>query len=384
MGYPSSERDNTLAGIYVHIPYCRQACHYCNFHFSTNLKTVDPLVTALTKEIRHHSYELGQNQISTIYFGGGTPSLLDISQLGRIFEAIHASYYIASQLEVTLEANPEDINPDILRAWSEIGINRLSVGIQSFLDQDLVSMNRIHTAEQSISALDLIKEGPINNVTADLMFGLVDSTLEDWTHNLQKIVSFELPHLSIYNLTIEEQTVYAHQLKKRNLNVPREELQEQQYLLAEQILTEHGYDHYEISNYAKPGHRALHNTAYWDRAPYAGYGPSAHSFFNASRTWNPSNNARYISMIEEGTLERTSERLQIQDIYNEYIMLGLRRSKGVDESQIRSLGEEIWHKHLDNIAPLIANHALVRMNERLVLPKDKWYMSDHLASELFM
>lgn len=373
-----------MAGIYVHIPYCRQACHYCNFHFSTNLKTIDPLVSALSKEIRHHRYELGQEQISTIYFGGGTPSLLDMEQLGRIFEAIHASHTVASQLEVTLEANPEDINSEILIAWSDIGINRLSLGIQSFLDQDLVSMNRIHTAAQSFTALDLIKEGPIQNVTADLMFGLVDSNLEDWTHNLQKMISFDLPHLSIYNLTIEEQTVYAHQLKKRHLNVPREELQEQQYLLAEQILTEHGYEHYEISNYAKPGHRAHHNTAYWDRVPYAGYGPSAHSFFNGQRTWNPSNNANYISMIEEGTIERTSEQLQIHDIYNEHIMLGLRRSTGVDEGQIRSLGEHIWTKHLDNISPLIANHTLVRTNTRLVLPKDKWYLSDHIVSELFM
>jgi len=371
-------------GIYVHIPYCRKACHYCNFHFSTNLKTIDSLVDAILQEIGEKGQQSILSAVDTIYFGGGTPSLLTFSQIKSICEAISASFHISSGAEISLEANPEDVSADMLKSWFDLGINRLSVGIQSFLEKDLIRMNRAHTSEQSAQALRLIDESSFSNVTADLMFGLVDSTIDDWKSNLEKMLNYDLQHLSIYNLTIEEQTVYAHQAKKQRLSLPSDNRQNQQYLLAEQVLTDHGYEHYEISNYAKPGHRAAHNTAYWDRKPYIGFGPSAHSYYHESRHWNQANNQSYMTKEQNQNVSSRSEELSKSDIYNELIMLGLRRADGVDESKIGLLGATIMKKHAEQTNPLIGSGVLIRQNDRLKLDRGRWYLSDDISSSLFI
>jgi len=371
-------------GIYVHIPYCRKACHYCNFHFSTNLKTIDSLVDAILQEIGEKGQQSILSAVDTIYFGGGTPSLLTFSQIKSICEAISASFHISSGAEISLEANPEDVSADMLKSWFDLGINRLSVGIQSFLEKDLIRMNRAHTSEQSAQALRLIDESSFSNVTADLMFGLVDSTIDDWKSNLEKMLNYDLQHLSIYNLTIEEQTVYAHQAKKQRLSLPSDNRQNQQYLLAEQVLTDHGYEHYEISNYAKPGHRAAHNTAYWDRKPYIGFGPSAHSYYHESRHWNQANNQSYMTKEQNQNGSSRSEELSKSDIYNELIMLGLRRADGVDESKIGLLGATIMKKHAEQTNPLIGSGVLIRQNDRLKLDRGRWYLSDDISSSLFI
>jgi len=371
-------------GIYVHIPYCRQACHYCNFHFSTNLKTLDVLVEALCKEIRQKSIDTSLDEISTIYFGGGTPSILSPRSLESIMSSINASFRLSQDVEVTLEANPEDITSALLKGWHQLGVNRLSIGIQSFLEKDLKSMNRVHDATQSLGALELIKNGPITNVSADLMFGLVDSSRSEWESNLLQMLSFDLPHLSVYNLTIEEQTVYAHKLSHRQISLPDDDLQYEQYQLAENILQAHGYEHYEISNYAKEGQRAIHNTSYWDRIPYLGFGPSAHSYLDGTRSWNPANNAKYIKMINDNQFAPSSEVLSSADIYNELIMLGLRRSHGVDESAVKMLGDIFWQQHLKHTELLISSGDLTRQNDRLVLRSDLWFQSDDISSTLFL
>ena len=298
--------------------------------------------------------------------------------------AIKASFQISPDVEITLEANPEDITDHQLQGWYDLGINRLSIGIQSFWEKDLIRMNRAHTSAQSYEALKLVKESAFTNITADLMFGLVDSTSDDWRENLEKMISFDLPHLSIYNLTIEEQTVYAHQAKKQVLSLPSDDHQNQQYLLAEELLAEHGYEHYEISNYAKPGHRATHNAAYWDRKPYIGIGPSAHSFYNNHRYWNPAHNQAYLSLDHKNQADMRCEVLSKMDIYNELIMLGLRRSDGVEESMIKSLGSSIWKKYVELSNPLIRSGVISRQHDRLVLDKGRWYMSDDISSSLFL
>ena len=371
-------------GIYIHIPYCRKACHYCNFHFSTNLSTIRPLVKVIAEEISAKGSKEILTSIDTIYFGGGTPSILSLDLLSVIMRAIKASFQISPDVEITLEANPEDITDHQLQGWYDLGINRLSIGIQSFWEKDLIRMNRAHTSAQSYEALKLVKESAFTNITADLMFGLVDSTSDDWRENLEKMISFDLPHLSIYNLTIEEQTVYAHQAKKQVLSLPSDDHQNQQYLLAEELLAEHGYEHYEISNYAKPGHRATHNAAYWDRKPYIGIGPSAHSFYNNHRYWNPAHNQAYLSLDHKNQADMRCEVLSKMDIYNELIMLGLRRSDGVEESMIKSLGSSIWKKYVELSNPLIRSGVISRQHDRLVLDKGRWYMSDDISSSLFL
>ena len=371
-------------GIYIHIPYCRKACHYCNFHFSTNLSTIRPLVKVIAEEISAKGSKEILTSIDTIYFGGGTPSILSLDLLSVIMRAIKASFQISPDAEITLEANPEDITDHQLQGWYDLGINRLSIGIQSFWEKDLIRMNRAHTSTQSYEALKLVTESAFTNITADLMFGLVDSTSDDWRENLEKMISFDLPHLSIYNLTIEEQTVYAHQAKKQVLSLPSDDHQNQQYLLAEELLAEHGYEHYEISNYAKPGHRATHNAAYWDRKPYIGIGPSAHSFYNNHRYWNPAHNQAYLSLDHKNQADMRCEVLSKMDIYNELIMLGLRRSDGVEESMIKSLGSSIWKKYVELSNPLIRSGVISRQHDRLVLDKGRWYMSDDISSSLFL
>ena len=267
-----------MSGIYIHIPYCRQACHYCSFHFSTSIKNKANLVSSLIKEIELRHKELSQSTLDSIYLGGGTPSLLTDEELASIMKKIVTYWQIDGSTEITLEANPEDITKEKLTSWYSIGVNRLSIGIQSFHEDDLKYMNRAHNADQSHHALSLINSSPFKAVSADLMFGLIDRSLDDWAANLDIMLSYDLDHLSIYNLTVEEQTVFANWKLKNKLQESTSELQYEQYMLAEQKLSASGYDHYEISNYAKPKRQAIHNTNYWNRKPYLGIGPSAHSY----------------------------------------------------------------------------------------------------------
>ncbi len=372
-----------MSGIYIHIPYCRQACHYCNFHFSTSIKNKGTLVSSLIKELELRHQELPKSTLDSIYLGGGTPSLLTRKELTSIITKIDKSWQIDTSTEITLEANPEDITKDSLEAWHTAGVNRLSIGIQSFHEADLKYMNRAHNAEQSHQALKLIKESQIKAVTADLMFGLIDSTMEAWEMNLDTILSYDLDHLSIYNLTVEEQTVFANWKLKNKLQEPTTELQYKQYKLADQKLHSAGYDHYEISNYAKPGRQAIHNTNYWNRKSYLGVGPSAHSYVNGVRSWNIANNAAYIKQMEEGNYSPSSETISEADHYNELIMLGLRTKKGIRKSDLSQLSSNLQLHFEQAVEPKLKENIIKSTEEYFQLDPNHWYVSDNISSELF-
>ncbi|HEY6899882.1 MAG TPA: radical SAM family heme chaperone HemW, partial [Puia sp.] len=284
-----------MAGIYLHIPFCRQACHYCNFHFSTSLNRKNDFIVALLKEMELRKDYTGKEPIETVYFGGGTPSLLEEGELGRIMERLNALFPVAPGAEVTLEANPDDIHPGLLRSWRATGINRLSIGIQSFFEEDLQWMNRAHNARQAIDCIRMAQDTGFTNMSIDLIYG--GPTLPDphWQENVGQAIGLQVPHLSCYALTVEPRTALdkmIHLHKKEDVN-PDD--QARQFLQLMEMAANAGYEHYEISNFAKPGMRSRHNSSYWQGKTYLGLGPSAHSFNGASREWNIANNSQYIA-----------------------------------------------------------------------------------------
>ena len=329
------------------------------------------------------SFLLKEN-IDSVYLGGGTPSILDEATLAKIFTALHNTFDIPDKIEITLECNPEDVTEDMIKAWCQLGINRLSIGIQSFDDEELKYMNRVHDSAQSIEALELIANSNFENYTADLMFGLVDSTIESWKTNLETMSTYNPPHLSIYNLTIEEQTVFANWKHAQKLEELSDDIQQEQFLLADEFLTQLGYEHYEVSNYAKPGFKALHNSNYWNRQPYLGLGPSAHSFRDHIRSWNVANNASYLKMCEGKEHFSSKEHLDYFDRYNEVVMLGLRRSAGIDPTSLIGLPSEIMDHFLEVTERWIKDGFLFKKNDRIKLKKEHWYICDKVSAELFI
>ncbi|MFN2437800.1 MAG: radical SAM family heme chaperone HemW [Chitinophagaceae bacterium] len=313
----------------MHIPFCKQACHYCNFHFTTSLFHKNELVTALLKEIEMQKDFFEGEKINTIYFGGGTPSLLSIDDCQLLIGKIHQNFNVATDAEITLEANPDDIDAAKLSGWIETGINRLSIGIQSFFEEELKWMNRAHTAEQARESLQLaIKE--FDNITIDLIYGSLFLTNEMWQHNVQTAIQYGIPHLSCYALTVEEKTPLHKLIRLNNIKPVDSDKQAGQFLLLMEWLRVAGYEHYEVSNFAKPGYRSQHNSSYWKGDKYLGIGPSAHSFTGYSRQWNVANNQQYIASIIVGILPMETELLTSADQLNEYIMISLRTMEGMD------------------------------------------------------
>jgi oxygen-independent coproporphyrinogen-3 oxidase len=319
-----------MAGIYIHIPFCKQACHYCNFHFSASTKLLDPMVQAICKEIelQQHFFEAPNALIETIYFGGGTPSLLPTDANGQILDTINKYYNLSPQIEITLEANPDDITREKLIALKSMGINRLSMGVQSFVDEDLIWMNRAHRSEAAVRAIELAKEVGIDNISIDLIYGIPTLTDQNWIQNINKAVALEVQHLSCYALTVEPKTP----LNALILKGEKEDIDTAKQATHFELLTKHavqaGYEHYELSNLALPGYRSKHNTSYWQQKKYLGIGPSAHSFTGNTRQWNIANNALYINSIEKGIVPFESETLSLATQYNEYMMTSLRTIEG--------------------------------------------------------
>ena len=326
-----------MAGIYIHIPFCKQACHYCNFHFSASTKLLDPMVQALCKEIelQKHFFEAQNSLIDTIYFGGGTPSLLPSHATAQILATIKMHFNLSAQTEITLEANPDDISKEKLIAFKSIGINRLSMGVQSFVDEDLIWMNRAHRSEAAVQAIELAKEVGIHNISIDLIYGIPTLTNESWIQNINKAIALEVQHLSCYALTVEPKTP----LNALILKGEKEDIDTAKQATHFELLTKHatqaGYEHYELSNLALPGYRSKHNTSYWQQKKYLGIGPSAHSYTGTSRQWNIANNALYISSIEKGIVPFESETLSLATQYNEYIMTSLRTIEGCSYEYLR-------------------------------------------------
>lgn len=324
-----------MPGIYLHIPFCRKACHYCNFHFSTSLHRKEELVQALVQEIQQASFPPGiqapERKMDTIYFGGGTPSLLSATELKNIFAALHSRYDIATDAEITLESNPDDITPEHLQLWKTLGINRLSIGVQSFVEDDLRWMNRAHNALQAETCIQLAKEYGFDNLTIDLIYGTPTLTDEHWQYNVQKAVSLGITHLSCYALTVEEKTALHHFIEKGKVPAVEEEKQGRHFMLLMEWMQAAGFEHYEISNFAKPGHRSRHNSHYWAGVPYYGFGPSAHSFDGQyTRWWNIASNSLYIENINNRKDIYEVETLSAAQRFNEKIMTGLRTMEGLE------------------------------------------------------
>ncbi|MFT6811080.1 MAG: oxygen-independent coproporphyrinogen-3 oxidase [Saprospiraceae bacterium] len=342
------------------------------------------MIDAICKEIQQRDISNYNNTLGSIYFGGGTPSLLSKSELGNIFETLAKKFTWSESIEITLEANPEDISAAYLANLKSIGVNRLSVGIQSFDAEDLSYMNRAHSVAQSHSALNLINEEGFKSYTLDLMFGLINRTTQDWEDNLATALKYSAPHISCYNLTIEEQTAFAKWKSNGSLLESKDSIQKEQYDLAESILTSNGYAHYEISNYAIEGHNAVHNSNYWNKISYIGYGPGAHSYSNGARSWNVANNSKYIRAIDKNISCQESEELSQADQFNELIMLGLRTKKGIAKKDIEKQQPPI-QKHWNALsADLLKEGILIEENEAFSLDHSWWYLSDDIASRLFL
>jgi oxygen-independent coproporphyrinogen III oxidase len=370
-----------LAGIYIHIPFCRQACHYCNFHFVTSLQNKNELVAALLNEITLRKSYLENETVETIYFGGGTPSLCTKEEIQTILAAIQSSFTVAKEAEITLEANPDDITAEKLTDWKESGINRLSIGIQSFFEEDLQWMNRAHTAQQAIGNLQLAKS-LFDNITVDLIYGTPGLTNEKWKYNVDTAVAAGIPHLSCYALTVEPKTPLDKMIKQHKTEGVDPDTQSEQFLLLMQWMEEAGYEHYEISNFAKPRSRSRHNSSYWSIRPggygtkYLGLGPSAHSFNGISRQWNIANNNQYMDAIGNGTVLFEREELTETQQLNEYIMTSLRTMEGIDLA--------IGGNGLIDKSKKFIDTGLIKLeNNSLILTRAGKLLADGIAADLF-
>ncbi|ULQ56308.1 radical SAM family heme chaperone HemW [Flavihumibacter rivuli] len=373
-----------MAGIYIHIPFCRKACHYCNFHFSTLLQNKNAVVQALLKEIEWQKEQLPGQSIHTVYFGGGTPSLLEARELDSILNTLHRHYAIAPDTEFTLEANPDDIDAEHLHNWSVMGINRLSLGVQSFRDQDLQWMNRAHNAGQALRSVELALSSGFSNLTIDLIYGTPGLSDEAWEANVNRAFELGVPHLSCYALTVEPRTALEQMIRKEQMADTDPEQQARQFLQLMDWTAAAGYEHYEISNFARPGWRSRHNSSYWQGIPYLGFGPGAHSFDGKRRRWNVANNALYVRSIEQGTIPFEEEELTPVNRFNEYVMTALRTLEGIDlEKLSRDFGEEALAHTLHEIKKHEDKGLIVSTERSIRLTREGKLYADGIAADLF-
>ncbi len=383
---PDLQKDNlkNTAGLYIHIPYCKRKCSYCNFHFSTNLTNKNSLLNALNKELINRREEAQNLLIKTIYFGGGTPSLLEPLELSVLLQTIYTHYQVAQNAEITLEANPDDIQALYLKELQTSGINRLSIGVQSFVDEQLSWMNRSHSASQSFQAIEAALHSGFTNISIDLMYGLPDGDLTNWSSNLDVISKYDIPHISCYSLTIEERTALSHRVLNKTLHLPDDSIVVEQMNMLLDFCEIHDYEAYEISNFAKSGYRSKHNSAYWDGATYFGFGPAAHSFDKTSRRWNIANNALYIQALEHDLPFFETEILSRKNQCNEYIMLQLRRIEGIDINQIRNQFSEFADEINKNIVKHLELNNLIKFKNYYFLSRQGKYIADNISADLFV
>jgi oxygen-independent coproporphyrinogen-3 oxidase len=372
-----------MAGIYIHIPFCKQACNYCNFHFSVNNSLLPRMVEAIVFEANLQKHYL-KDSVETIYFGGGTPSLLSNTQLTAILHGINAAFPISTNAEITLEANPDDITQEKLGFWKWAGINRLSIGVQSFFEEDLVWMNRAHNAQQAIHCIELAQKEGFNNISIDLIYGGPSLSDENWEKNLSTCFDLGIPHLSAYALTVEPKTALAKQIKAKTLMNIDLEKQATHFNILVNLTAKAGLDHYEISNFAVPGNKSKHNTSYWSGKHYLGLGPAAHSFNGTSRQWNIANNNMYLASIQQNTIPFEIEQLTAIQQLNEYIMTALRTSEGIDLEKIKDIGGEIALKKLITDAEKYLRSLSIEQNKNhLTLTREGKFFADGIAADLF-
>ncbi len=375
-----------MAGIYIHIPFCRKACSYCNFHFSTDLKQIDDFLFSLKKEIGMKSDFISDKvTIETIYFGGGTPGLLATKEISSVLEIIEKKFNISSNAEITIEANPDDIDYLKVKEWMRLGINRISLGIQSFSDKELQWMNRNHSSGQSILSINQIIDAGISNFSVDLIFGSQLQSKNELIQNIEIITEKKIPHISCYALTAEPKTLLHHLIKTKKAEEIQSEKQAAQFLLIMDLLNEYGYEQYEISNYSLPGKRSRHNSSYWAGKPYFGFGPSAHSFDGINkRRWNVSNNALYVKSIMADSIPFEEELLTPTQQLNEYIMTSIRTIEGIQINEITSrFGLEISQKLLDACKNEMNKGRIIVTERTIFLSKEGKLFADGIAADLF-
>ena len=373
-----------MGGIYLHIPFCKQACLYCNFHFSTSMRSRNDFVMALLKEMTLRKEYLDGEPVETVYLGGGTPSLLMPGELERIVEKLFLEFTIDKNFELTLEANPDDISQASLSDWKKNGINRLSIGVQSFFQEELSWMNRAHNAGQALNAVRLAQNTGFSNISIDLIYGSPFPDEGRWEKNISRAISLNIPHLSCYALTVEPKTALQSRILEKKMPPVDPGRQADQFFLLMERLEKAGYEHYEISNFALPGRRSQHNSAYWHGKKYLGLGPSAHSFNGISRQWNIANNQLYIQALRKNTLPFEIEWLTPVQRLNEYIMTSIRTREGIDLGHVsENFGNSAAQSILSGSGSYFRDLKLEQKDSRLVLTKEGKLFADGIASALF-
>ena len=373
-----------MSGIYIHIPFCKQACHYCDFHFSTSLKKKDEMVLALAKEIEMRKSEFQDEVVETIYFGGGTPSRLQIADLRLQIDSIYKNYKVSENPEITLEANPDDLSEEYLVELTKIGINRLSIGIQSFFEEDLKLMNRAHNSEEAKKCLELATHY-FDNISVDLIYGIPEMSNEKWLENIETALSFDISHISSYALTVEPKTALHTFIQKGIIPQPDDEVAQEHFQILVDKLTENEFIHYELSNFGKENYFSKNNSSYWLGKKYIGIGPSAHSYDGQKRGWNVSNNSLYLKSISENKLPSETEILSKTDRYNEYVMTGLRTIWGISLDRIETEFGKTYLDYLNQQAMKYIEDHLLFVDENILRTTKKGkFLSDGIASDLFL
>lgn len=373
-----------MSGIYIHIPYCKQACHYCDFHFSTSMKNKKEMIDCIVKEMDIRKGEFSK-KIDSVYIGGGTPSVMNNLELETIFNGLEKKISIGEIKEITIEINPEDLTSEKLEFYKEIGINRLSIGIQSMNNNILKWMNRSHDKNQIINGLYTVKEVGFENISLDFIYGTPENLSRDYKDELLEIIKFNPAHLSCYHLTIEDGTYFGHLEKKSKIKRIEDDVSQKEFQWISEKLKSKNYQHYEISNFALQGKQSFHNSNYWNQSSYIGLGPGAHSFRNSTRRWNISNNRLYMKNIKAGIPYFEQEVLSPYDLVNEKIMLGLRTLNGLDKDYIFSIVPQSIKEVIESkLNTFLKDEILISTNNIISMNPEKWLLSEYVSRELFI
>lgn len=374
-----------MAGIYIHIPFCKQACHYCDFHFSTSVKYKNEIIQAIQSEVELRKDYLSGASISSIYFGGGTPSLLSAKEINRIIDQVYLIHPVENDIEITLEANPDDLTKGKISELRTTPVNRFSIGIQSFFEEDLKWMNRAHNAQEAESSIKRAQDAGFNNITCDLIYGYPLLSEAKWTNNINKMIEFEVPHLSAYSMTVEPQTALGAFIRKGKQQPMNEGQSADQFILLMQKMQENGYEQYEISNFARDKNYSQLNTSYWKGIPYIGIGPSAHSFNGVERQWNVANNMKYLESISTDQVPAEKELLSLSDQFNEYIMTSLRTKWGVDYAYLeKRFPSDFLTEINEPLQSYIARGKVQKSEKHYILTDEGKLIADQIASDLFI
>jgi len=374
-----------MAGIYIHIPFCKQKCYYCDFYSLPGYKHKSKYIDALCKEIDMRKGFFNEQSVDTIYFGGGTPSMLYIEDINRILTTVKRTFNVSDNAEITFEANPEDMGYDFIPELLNIGVNRLSIGIQSFFDDDLLFMNRKHSSDDAVRCVERAASAGFNNISIDLIYGIQGLDIGKWEQNINRALSLPVQHISAYHLTIEPRTVFSHYLKRGIINVTEEEDSLEQFSLLIEKTEEAGFRQYETSNFAKEGFISRHNSSYWKQIPYLGFGPSAHSYSGSERMWNVRSVDEYIESVNKGTIPYTGENITPDMAYNEYVITSLRTMWGIDMNYIKqNFGDNRYTFLVNESSKFIDSRQLAIDNNKLVLTKKGQFIADNIMSDLMI